>query len=367
MKVNVLLRCSVLFLLFCPLMVQSCKKGGEALLVTNLSLDAEVSTDGSGVVNFIATAGNADRYYFNFGTSASEEGTRSTSGKLSYTYSSSGTYTVKVTAYSADNRSAVITKDVTVTVNSGAGENTSPENYPGMTLVWRDEFNGTSLNTSDWTYETGTGSNGWGNNELQYYRQDNLAVADGFLTITAKRESYGGREFTSSRIKTQDKKTFRYGRIDFRAKLPEGKGIWPALWMLGNNISSVPWPACGEIDVMELVGGGPGKDNTVHGTIHYDNNGTHANTGGAFTLPSGKFSDKFHVFSVIWEAGSIKWLVDGVEFYSADISSPALSELNNHFFLLINLAVGGNWPGSPDASTAFPQKLIVDYVRVFQK
>lgn len=367
MNAKILIRYSVLFLLFCPLLVQSCKKESESAGVANLSLDTEVSTDGSGLVTFTATASNADRYYFNFGTSANEEGTRSSNGKLSYTYTSSGTYTVKVTAYSADNKSAVITKVVSVTVNSAGEENTSPENYPGMTLVWRDEFNGTSLNTSDWTYETGTGNNGWGNNELQYYRQENLSLADGFLTITAKRESFGGREYTSSRIKTQDKKTFRYGRIDFRAKLPKGKGIWPALWMLGNNISTVSWPASGEIDIMELVGGGLGKDNTVHGTIHYDNNGTYTNTGGSFTLPSGDFSDKFHVFSIIWEATSIKWLVDGVQFHSVDTSSPALSEFNNHFFLLINLAVGGNWPGNPDGSTVLPQRMMVDYVRVFQK
>jgi beta-glucanase (GH16 family) len=367
MKAKFSVNFGFLFLLLCPLLAQSCKKETQAATVANLKLDAQLSNDGSGIVNFTATADNADRYYFNFGTSANEEGTRSSTGKIAYTYSSSGTYTVKVTAYSVDNKSAVVTKDIQVTVAQGAGENTSPENYPGMTLIWRDEFNGSSLNTSDWTYETGTGNNGWGNNELQYYKQENLSVADGLLTITAKRESFGGREYTSSRIKTQDKKTFRYGRIDFRAKLPKGKGIWPALWMLGNNISSVSWPACGEIDVMELVGGGAGKDNTVHGTIHFDNNGTYQNKGGSFSLPSGDFSDKFHVFSIIWDANGIQWLVDNVQFYSVDTSSPALSEFNNHFFLLINLAVGGNWPGSPDASTLLPQKLMVDYVRVFQK
>jgi beta-glucanase (GH16 family) len=367
MNVKVLIRYSLLFLLLCPSLVQSCKKESGGATVSNLSLEAELSSDGSGLVNFTAKAANADRYYFNFGTSANEEGTRSPDGNVSYTYTSSGTYTVKVTAYSPDNKSAVITKTISVRVSPSGEENTSPENYPGMTLVWRDEFNGTTLNIGDWTFETGTGNNGWGNNELQYYRQENLSLADGFLTITAKRESFGGREFTSSRIKTQDKKTFRYGRIDFRAKLPKGKGIWPALWMLGNNISTVSWPSSGEIDIMELVGGGAGKDNTVHGTIHYDNNGTYANNGGSLTLPTGDFSDKFHVFSLVWDANSLKWFVDDVQFHSVDITSPALSEFNNQFFLLINLAVGGNWPGSPDASTVLPQKLMVDYVRVFQK
>ena len=367
MNVTRLISYSVLFLIFCPLLVQSCKKSTEAAGVSNLSLDTQVSNDGSGTVVFTATAGNADRYYFNFGVSATEEGTRSSTGKVSYKYTSGGTYTVKVTAYSADNKSAVVTKQVSVTVNQNTEENTSPEAYPGMTLAWRDEFNASALNTSDWTFETGTGSNGWGNNELQYYRPENVTVSDGLLTITAKRESFGGREYTSSRIKTQDKKTFRYGRIDIRAKLPKGKGIWPALWMLGNNINTVSWPASGEIDIMELVGGGPGKDNVVHGTIHYDNDGAYATTGKAFTLPSGDFSDKFHVFSIIWEAGRIKWLVDNLEFNSVDTSAPAMNEFNDQFFLLINLAVGGNWPGSPDASTILPQKMMVDYVRVFQQ
>ncbi|WP_207425715.1 family 16 glycosylhydrolase [Pedobacter sp. SYSU D00535] len=362
-----LIQYCLVVLLLCPLLVQSCKKETESAGVSNLSLSAEVSSDGSGLVNFTASASNANRYYFNFGTSANEEGTRSTTGTISHRYTSSGTYTVKVTAYSADNKSAVVTKEISVSVNSSGEENTSPENYPGMSLIWRDEFNGSSLNTGDWTFETGTGNNGWGNNELQYYRQENVSVADGFLTITAKRESFGGREYTSSRIKTQDKKIFRYGRIDIRAKLPKGKGIWPALWMLGNNISTVSWPQSGEIDIMELVGGGPGFDNTVHGTIHYENNGTYATTGKSFSLASGDFSDKFHVFSLIWDATELKWLVDDVQFYAVNITAPAMSEFHNHFFLLFNVAVGGNWPGSPDATTILPQKMMVDYVRVFQK
>lgn len=358
---------SVIFLLSWPLLVMSCKKDNSSSEVSNLALDVQVSTNGSGLVTVTATADNVDRYYFNFGVGASEEGIRSTSGSASYTYSSTGTYTIKVTAYSPENKAAVANREVSVVVNSSDQENNSPESYPGMTLSWRDEFNGNSLNTADWTYELGTGDNGWGNNELQYYRQENTSVANGFLTITAKREAFGGREYTSSRIKTQDKKTFRYGRIDMRAKLPRGKGIWPALWMLGNNISSVSWPAAGEIDMMELVGGGPGKDNTVHGTLHYDNNGAYTNVGKSYTLPSGDFSDKFHLFSIIWDSNEIKWLVDNVEFNTINISSAAMSEFHNHYFLLFNVAVGGNWPGSPDATTVFPQQMTVDYVRVFQK
>ena len=352
-----------LLLLFVLLL--SCKKQATALTPTNLQLQAEVSKDGSGKVSFKATALNADRYYFTFGTSETEEGIRSKDGNASNTYLFSGTFNVKVTAYSADNKSAELSKQVTVVVGTGPGEYQGVQSYPGMNLVWRDEFDGTSLNPAFWTFETGNGTDGWGNKELQYYRQENTNVKDGLLTITAKKERFGGREYTSSRIKTQDKKTFKYGRIDMLAKLPKGQGIWPALWMLGNNISTVNWPLCGEIDMMEMIGGGAGRDNTSHGTLHYDNNG-HMMTGKSFTLPSGIFNDKFHLFSLVWTSSSIKWMVDNEEFYAVDISSPAFNEFHNQFFLIFNVAVGGNWPGSPNDATSFPQQMMVDYVRVFQ-
>lgn len=362
MKSSQLYRKMPLLLLFVLLL--SCKKNATALSPSNLQLQAEVSSDGSGKVHFTATAQHADRYYFTFGISSNEEGIRSNDGKASVTYTYSGTFTVKVTAYSTDNKSAELSQNVTVTVGNGSGYE-GAVSYTGMELVWRDEFDGTSLNPAFWTFETGTGSNGWGNNELQYYRQENTSVKDGFLTITAKKEAFGGREYTSSRIKTQDKKTFKYGRIDLRAKLPKGQGIWPALWMLGNNISTVNWPMSGEIDIMEMIGGGAGRDNTSHGTLHYDNNG-YATTGKSYTLPEGIFNDKFHLFSLVWTSSSIKWLVDNQEFYAVDISSAAYNEFHNQFFLLFNVAVGGNWPGSPNAATSFPQQMIVDYVRVFQ-
>ena len=133
--------------------------------------------------------------------------------------------------------------------------NTSPSSYPGMSLVWADEFDGSSLNQNFWSYETGNGTNGWGNNELQFYRTENTGIQDGCLVITAKKEPYGGKEYTSSRIITKNKKQFQYGRVDIRAALPKGQGIWPALWMLGANYDTVNWPACGEIDIMEMIGG----------------------------------------------------------------------------------------------------------------
>jgi beta-glucanase (GH16 family) len=362
-----ILSASSKLLFFVFTLTVSCSKAENAPASLNLQLGVEVVNDGSGTVHVTATANNADRYYFTFGKSNNEEGLRSTDGKASVIYSSSGKYTIKVTAYGPDNTSAIATKDVDVVVSTTDDGYVSAENYAGMKLVWKDEFAGDALNTADWTFEIGNGADGWGNAELQYYRKENTSVKDGYLTITAQKEAFGGSQYTSSRIKTQYNKTFKFGRIDIRAKLPKGQGIWPALWMLGANIDDVKWPASGEIDIMELVGGGPGKDNTVYGTIHFDNDGTYANVSKGFTLPKGDFSDKFHVFSILWDESEITWFVDDIEFHTQEITSAARKEFQEPFFLLFNLAVGGRWPGSPDATTAFPQKMVVDYVRVFQK
>jgi beta-glucanase (GH16 family) len=245
----------------------------------------------------------------------------------------------------------------------------TPDSYAGYDLVWRDEFNGSTLNTNDWTYELG--ASGWGNNEWQYYtdREDNAYLSDGNLIIEAKEEEFQGSNYTSARLITKDKKTFTFGRVDIRAILPEGQGIWPALWMLGNNISSVGWPACGEIDIMELVGHEP---STVHGTVHTGPQGQSWSNyiGQGYTLSSGKFSDEYHVFSIIWEYNSIKFFVDDNQYFSitdADISNAYPYPFNDEFFFIFNIAVGGNWPGYPDATTQFPQRMIVDYIRVFQE
>ncbi len=242
---------------------------------------------------------------------------------------------------------------------------TTPETYAGKSLAWRDEFDGASLDLNAWTYEIGAG--GWGNNELQYYRQENTQLVQGNLIIEAKKESFGGSAYTSSRLITKGKKEFKFGRIDIRAALPEGQGIWPALWMLGANLNTANWPACGEIDIMELVGNQP---NRVHGTVHYGaNTSEHTYKGNSLALSgTAKFSDEFHVFSLIWEQDKIVWLVDDVSYYQIVPSDvvPAAYPFNQEFFFIFNVAVGGVWPGDPDASTNFPQRMIVDYVRVFQ-
>lgn len=239
---------------------------------------------------------------------------------------------------------------------------TTPESYAGYTLVWQDEFNGTQVDPANWTYETGPN---WFNNELQNYtdRPVNSYVSDGKLVIVAKKENLEGREYTSARMITKGKHEFKYGRIDIRAKLPIGQGIWPALWMLGSNIDAVSWPKCGEIDIMELIGKEP---STLYGTPHWDNNGSHAEYGGSTQLPTGTFADKYHVFTIIWNNQSIKWLLDDVQFHVIDITPAGLGEFHQDFFFIFNVAVGGDWPGNPDATTVFPKQMYVDYVRVFQ-
>ena len=235
------------------------------------------------------------------------------------------------------------------------------------TLVWAEEFNYTGLpDDTYWNIETG--GTGWGNNELQYYTdsESNLYVDNGVLTITAKEEQVGGRDYTSGRITTQDKFDFKYGRIEARIRLPYGQGLWPAFWMLGANISSVGWPSCGEIDIMEMVGGTDG-DNTCYSTIHWDDNGEHAQYGESYTLPSGIFADDFHVFAVEWNEQEIRGYMDDVHYYTVDITPEELSEFRNNFFIILNVAVGGDWPGPPDQTTEFDQVMEVDYVRVYEE
>lgn len=245
----------------------------------------------------------------------------------------------------------------------------TPKTYDNMNMIWGDEFEGEILNEDDWTFEIGNGSSGWGNNELEYYRKENTSLKDGNLIIQAREELFAGFKYTSSRIITKDKLEFTFGRIDIRAVVPEGQGIWPALWMLGANISEVGWPKCGEIDIMELVGH---KPSTVHGTVHYPDQGGNRLFKGSETSLSGgkKFSQEFHVFSLIWKEDSIEWLLDDKKFYTANkqvLGAQNPYPFNDPFFFIFNVAVGGNWPGSPDASTSFPQNMIVDYIRVFQE
>jgi len=241
---------------------------------------------------------------------------------------------------------------------------TSPSSYPGYSLTWSDEFNGSALDKNSWNYETG--ANGWGNNELENYTNstNNSFITNGrYLVIEARQEA--PNSYTSARLTTMGKREFTHGRMDIRAKLPKGKGIWPAIWMLGSDIATTPWPACGEIDIMELLGHEPNK---VYGTMHWGNVGQgSSNVGGNYSLSGEDFSQKFHVFSIVWDSTKIEWYVDNQKFFTGNKTDVNGNyPFDKPFFFILNVAVGGNWPGNPDGTTTFPQRMIVDYVRVFQ-
>lgn len=246
----------------------------------------------------------------------------------------------------------------------------SVENQQSTTLwnlVWEDEFNGTTVNPENWTYDLGAG--GWGNNELQSYDTASATVQNGELRITARKNADGS--YSSARLKTQGRQSWTYGKIAARMRLPRGQGIWPAFWMLGANITTVGWPKCGEIDIMEMIGGGEDRDDSVYGTIHWDNNG-HVSSGSSRIelADPDVFHDDYYVFEVEWSSTTIIWRIDGVETARVSIDRATLpdrEEFHAPFFIVLNLAVGGNWPGSPDASTEFPQVLAVDWVRVYQR
>ncbi len=244
-----------------------------------------------------------------------------------------------------------------------------------LKLVWSDEFDGPpgmAPDAKNWRYDLG--GHGFGNHELQYYtdRPDNVRLEDGNLVIEARQEEYTGtdfvtKEYTSARLTTAGLFEQQFGRIEARVKLPEGRGVWPGFWALGSDISQVGWPNCGEIDMMEMIGSEP---STVHGTAHGPGySGAHG-VGGAFSLPEGeRFSQNFHLFSVDWSSDSLECQVDYQPYHR--VRRESLPEgtpwvFDHPFSLLLNVAVGGDWPGSPDSTTRFPQRMLVDYVRAYQ-
>lgn len=234
-------------------------------------------------------------------------------------------------------------------------------------LVMSDEFdvNG-APNSTLWGYNIGTGSNGWGNNELQYYtdRSQNIKVEDGMLKITALNESYLGSSYTSARILTKGKFQQQYGRIEARIKLPRGKGLWPAFWMLGANSDTVAWPQCGEIDIMEYLGSNP---TTVLGTVHGPGYSGGTAISKSYTLPNSRFDTDFHIFGIEWDENYINYYVDDVLYNQITPEDvPGEWVFNKPFYIILNMAVGGNLPGSPNAETSFPQTMYVDYVRIYQ-
>jgi hypothetical protein len=239
----------------------------------------------------------------------------------------------------------------------------APPGFPN--LLWSDEFNGTTINGTNWTYDTG--NSGFGNNELQNYttRPENARVENGMLIIEARRENLGGSQFTSARLKTQDRRTFGINTwVEARIQSPQGQGIWPAFWMLGSTISTIGWPHCGEIDLMEIRGQNPFQN---VGTMHWaDSGGNHASFGTTFNS-SVSLAAGFHTYALSRTGTTMRWFIDGVQYHEANIAGGINStqEFQGQFFILLNVAVGGNFVGSPTASTPFPQQLRVDYVRVW--
>lgn len=243
------------------------------------------------------------------------------------------------------------------------------------TLVWADEFDGTSLNLSNWSYQImGDG----GNSEWQYYtsRPQNSWVSGGYLTIQANKEDYWANNrtyhYTSARLRTAGKQDFLYGKLEGRIKVPKGQGIWPAFWMMPTDSVYGGWAASGEIDIMESIN----QADAVHGTLHFGGGWPdHRNTGGSYSPPGADFSQDFHVYTLQWEPDVMRWYVDGVLF-STKISSQWWSDaapdnprapFDQEFHFILNVAVGGNWPGYPDETTVFPQQMVIDYIRVYQK
>jgi beta-glucanase (GH16 family) len=272
----------------------------------------------------------------------------------------------------------------TTPVDAGAGSDATAEggpfdaaaegSIPGYTLTWSDEFNGADGSPPDptkWTYDTG--GSGWGNQEREYYTSTlaNSQQQGGNLVITATPDGassltcwYGTCLYTSARLKTQGLFAQQYGRFEARAQMPTGKGLWPAFWMLGSDITSVGWPACGEIDILETIGT---DISTNHGSLHapgYDPTGTYPLSGGQ------TYAQAFHTFAIEWEPGVIRFYVDDMLYETQNqsgVGDAGTWEFDTPFFLILNVAVGGTWPGDPDSTTTFPQTLKVDWVRVYQK
>jgi beta-glucanase (GH16 family) len=239
-------------------------------------------------------------------------------------------------------------------------------------LVWADEFNGVAGSQPDatkWTYDIGRGNNGWGNNEAQFYtnRPQNVAMdGNGNLVITAIRETFQGASYTSARIKTKNLFEQGYGRFEARLKTPYGQGLWPAFWMLGNNIDQVGWPFCGEIDIMELRGQKPNIAScALHGPGYSGGNAILQE----YTLFNGRFDNQYHVFAVEWHADRLDFYIDNLMYRrieKSEVLQAGQWVYDHPFFLILNVAVGGSFTGPPNASTPFPQKMTIDYVRVYK-
>ncbi|OUS28449.1 hypothetical protein A9Q99_13100 [Gammaproteobacteria bacterium 45_16_T64] len=321
-----------------------------------------------GTQDITVTHTSADTLYY------TTDGSMPTTGSNTYAapISIAEDTTIHVLPYTEGKAGTVFAAEYIITDDGGTTEPEPPE--PGWSLVWHDEFDGNSIDSNKWQHAVD--GNGGGNNELQYYtdRSENSYVENGHLVIKARQENYTGadgtRNYTSARLSSPNKGDILYGKIDVRAKLPAGQGLWPAIWMLPTDWVYGGWAASGEIDILEAVNLEASGGNNIHGTLHYGGgwpNNTHS---GASYTPATSVVDNYHVYGIEWDTNEIRWYVDGVlyqtqnNWWSDAAEYPA--PFNQRFHFVLNVAVGGNWPGNPDGSTAFPQTMEVDYIRAYQ-
>ena len=310
----------------------------------HFSVTANVSKDSSGRVAFTTRGINAALYDYDFGDSIFKS---TGSKKITHTYRVSGTYTVHVTAKNTGGQIVAAVVEFKIGYR--------------LSLVWSDEFDVPGLpNSLKWGYDIGTGGDGWGNNELEYYtnRIQNAEVVNGVLKITAARESYNGSTYTSARLLTKNKFSFKYGKIEVRAKLPAGVGTWPAIWMLGDNIAAAGWPDCGEADIMEHRGS---ELNKIFGTLHYP--GRSGANGNGSTVMINDVTAQFHNYILEWSPAAIKFYVDTQLYFT--VTNTGSLPFKQNFFIILNVAMGGGFGGTVDP--AFKAAAMeVDYVRVYQ-
>lgn len=336
-----------IFLLLSSLIMISCSKAESSnpskVAPSGLMVQTTIATDNSGNVIFVATASNATEYEYDFGDGVSRA---SKDGKSTYKYSKSGIFNVTVLAKNDIGfTSKTIKVDITV----------------ASAIIWSDEFNYTGTpDPNKWGYDIGTGNNGWGNAEQQYYtdRSENAYVSNGTLKITAKAENYNGKSYTSSRLLTKGKFVMQFGKVEFRAKLPKGGGTWPAIWMLGSDIDQVGWPACGEIDIMEHLGN---QENKIYHTLHYPGHSGGNATGLNHMINNA--TSEFHIYTMEWTEASIQFFVDSTLKYTFPNNSTV--PYNHNFFLILNVAMGGNFGGTIDPAFA-NSAMEIDYVRVYK-
>ena len=282
---------------------------------------------------------------------------------------SAGSSTKSSDSRNSSSSAAGLSSSSSETVSSSSSETTSSSSAePAAQYLWHDEFDGETIDTSKWTFEIGTGAGGWGNNEWEYYtdRKENAYIKDGVLHIRAQKEDYEGQKYTSARMITKDKFAFTYGTVEARIALPTGKGIWPAFWMLGQNIDEVSWPACGEIDIIETIN----DENIVYGTHHWQYNGNHASYGNNTKDYYGTSKElditQFHTYKMVWNEKLIAMYVDEFKYQEIDIESAkdGLEAFHKPQFFILNVAVAGSWPGFEVDDSQFPNEMLVDYIRV---